>query len=81
MKMSMCQAKKKDEYVDVNKELMKLTPTISLNSIEGEFNPKTLRVTRNYKKESLHILIHSGSTFNFIKARVVKKLKLKTVPT
>lgn len=55
-----------EEYADVNTELMKLTPAISLNAIAGEFNPKTLRVTGYYKKEALKVLVDSGSTFNFI---------------
>lgn len=70
-----------DEYVDVNAELSSLEPEISLNAVEGEFHPKTLRVTGFYKKEAIKILIDSGSMYNFIRESVARRLKLEFTPT
>lgn len=69
-----------EEFVEVSNELMNLTPAISLNAIEGDYHPKTLRVTGFFKKEALRILIDCGSSSNFIKASAVKRLHMKTVP-
>lgn len=71
-----------DEFVDApgepvdESEMMAITPEISLNALEGRFHPRTLRVTGTYKKESLRVLIDSGSSYNVIRANVAKKLKL-----
>lgn len=57
-------------------DLMSLTPEISLHALQGDFHPRTLRMMGTYKKEQLKILIDNGSTFNFVKASVARRLRL-----
>lgn len=61
---------------DVTPALQTLSPEISLHALEGEFNPRTLRLTGYYKREPLKILVDSGSTLNFLKGSVARCLKL-----
>lgn len=61
----------------VSQELLTLDPEISLHALEGEFHPRTLRLTGFYKREALKILIDSGSMLNFIKGSVARRLKLR----
>ncbi|XP_052114450.1 uncharacterized protein LOC127745594 [Arachis duranensis] len=56
-------------------------PRISLNAFEGEFHPETLRVKGTHANKQLLILIDGGSTHNFIKGSVAKKLNLSLTPT
>lgn len=65
---------------DIAPELASLTPEISLQALEGEFHPRTLRLIGFYKRESLKILVDSGSTLNFIKGSVARRLKLRLIP-
>ncbi|XP_072066694.1 uncharacterized protein [Arachis hypogaea] len=56
-------------------------PQISLNAFEGEFYPETLRVKGTHANKQLLILIDGGSTHNFIKRSIAKKLNLSLTPT
>ncbi|XP_072084427.1 uncharacterized protein [Arachis hypogaea] len=49
------------------------TPRISLNALEGEFHPETLRVRGTHGNRPLLILINGGSTHNFVKGLVGNK--------
>lgn len=63
-----------------SQEFQALSPEISLHALEGEFHPRTLRLTGFYKRESLKILVDSGSTLNFLKGSVARRLKLPLFP-
>ena len=54
------------------------TPVISLHALWGADDCKTMRVVGRIKKQSLVMLIDSGSTHNFIDQSVAKRLKCKT---
>ncbi|XLR33619.1 hypothetical protein S83_061519 [Arachis hypogaea] len=56
-------------------------PKISLNALAGEFHPETLRVRGTHSNRQLMILIDGGSTHNFVKGSVAKKLNLSLSPT
>lgn len=60
-----------------------LTPEISLHDLIGIATPSTMRVTRLVNGKRLHILIDSGSTYNFITPKCAKKLGCRniTAPT
>lgn len=69
-----------DVSEDASPELQLLSPEISLYALEGAFHPRTLRLTGYYKRESLKILVDSGSTLNFIKGNVARRLHLPFTP-
>ncbi|GAU15122.1 hypothetical protein TSUD_08600 [Trifolium subterraneum] len=54
---------------------------ISLHALMGHSIPQTLRVVGQIHNHSVGVLIDSGSTHNFVQARVVKQLGLVTQPT
>ena len=47
---------------------------ISLNSVVGIRNPKTMKMLGSVEKEELIVMIDPGATNNFISTRVVQKL-------
>lgn len=53
------------------------TPHISVNDLCGNQSFQTMRVTGTSGKTSIHILIDSGSTHNFLDVAVAKKLGCK----
>lgn len=54
-----------------------LNSEISLHSLQGDYDPRTLRITRYYKKDLLEVLIDNGSSYNFMRVSVARRLKLK----
>ncbi|GJU38057.1 glycoside hydrolase, catalytic domain-containing protein [Tanacetum coccineum] len=61
-------------HEEVSGEVIKFTPQISLNALNGVESFQTLRVTGHVRKHDLHILIHTGSTHNFLDVHKDKKL-------
>ena len=49
-------------------------PKISLNAMEGQYHPSTLRMQGTCNEQPVMVLIDGGSTHNFIKATVANKL-------
>ena len=49
-------------------------PEISLNAITGTPNPKTMRIIRVLRNRQVVILIDSGSTHNFVDAKLAEVL-------
>ncbi|GAV73645.1 gag-asp_proteas domain-containing protein, partial [Cephalotus follicularis] len=54
---------------------------ISMLALAGQHNPNSIRITGMYHEHSIHVLIDSGSTNNFIQERVVTKLDMTCIPT
>ena len=54
---------------------------ISLHALSGHTTPETLRMTGRISHQPVVILIDSGSTHNFVQARLVKSLGLNPQPT
>ncbi|GJV76968.1 retrotransposon-related protein [Tanacetum coccineum] len=55
-------------------EIIEFTPQISLHALNGVESFQTMRVTGHVGKQSLHILIDTGSTHNFLDLDKAKKL-------
>lgn len=53
---------------------------MSLNSLNGQDGTTTMRIFGECNKQSLHILIDSGSTISFIGASVAPRLNCKLTP-
>jgi len=51
-----------------------LVPQISINTMSGHSDFNTIRVSGHRGKKTLHILIDSGSTHNFLDEHLAKKL-------
>jgi hypothetical protein len=51
---------------------MEETPEISLNTIKGTPNPRTMRLVGVLKNQQMVILIDSGSRHNFVDAHLAK---------
>ncbi|KAA0039160.1 ty3-gypsy retrotransposon protein [Cucumis melo var. makuwa] len=58
------------------KEEVKATVDLSINSVVGLSNPRTMKVKVKIKGEEVVVLIDWGSTHNFISKKVVAALKL-----
>lgn len=58
------------------------TPLLSMNALTGTSNFQTMRVTGLHNKKTIHVLIDSGSTHNFLDLAAAKRLgcKLESVP-
>ncbi|XP_074313633.1 uncharacterized protein LOC141648817 [Silene latifolia] len=56
-------------------------PLISLNAMAGHNSFQTMRVTGKVRTHSVHILIDSGSTHNFLDEGVARKLGCRLVNT
>lgn len=54
---------------------------INLNSLTGQNIPRTLRLTRYIYSRPIQILMDRGSTYNFIKPKVVQYGKLLVQPS
>ena len=54
---------------------------ISLNSMEGLTNPKTLRARACVKEQPIVVLIDPGATHNFISIKLTKKMKILVMTT
>ncbi|GJY83096.1 putative mitochondrial protein [Tanacetum coccineum] len=55
-------------------EIIEFTLLISLHALNGVESFQTMRVTRHVGKQTLHILIDTGSTHNFLDVDKAKKL-------
>ncbi|KAD5960328.1 hypothetical protein E3N88_11800 [Mikania micrantha] len=62
---------------DANEAMLEndYTPCISLNAIMGVSSYSTMRVKGSIGTKPLHILIDSGSTYNFLDANLAQKIK------
>jgi len=54
---------------------------LSLNVFTGQYNLQTFQVTAQLAGRSIQILVDSGSSHNFLQARLAKQLGLITAPT
>lgn len=61
------------ENDNVEYEMEGETPQISVNALCGNQSFQTMRVTGISGKTSIHILINSGSTHNFLDVAIAKK--------
>ncbi|XP_074298103.1 uncharacterized protein LOC141628919 [Silene latifolia] len=59
---------------DTEENSVEEQPLISLNAMSGHNSFQTMRVTGKVRSQSVHILIDSGSTHNFLDEEVAKKL-------
>ncbi|KAH6792230.1 hypothetical protein C2S52_002707 [Perilla frutescens var. hirtella] len=64
--------------IDSPSEEIILGDISSLNSLSGAGNPRSLRMWGRAENCSVHVLIDSGSTHNFIQPNVAEKLGIKT---
>ena len=62
------------DEIPLNEGLECSSPVISLNALWGTEGCQTMRLFGKVKKQSLLILVDSGSTYNFIDQSVAKKL-------
>ncbi|KAI4312947.1 hypothetical protein MLD38_023180 [Melastoma candidum] len=70
---------RKSRYEDDRGEEFKVT-LHALNGEIGDSSIQTMKLTGSYKKKTLHILIDSGSTHNFVDASVFKELGVSITP-
>ena len=61
-------------------ELNTLEPCISVNVLSGNHEYQTMRIIGYHGKSSLHILIDSRSTHNFVDIGIADKLELRREP-
>lgn len=61
-----------DEAVDF--EMLEADPCVSLHAMNGMQGYQAMRVTGQYGKKAIHILVDSGSTHNFLDVHLAKKL-------
>ncbi|XP_074266111.1 uncharacterized protein LOC141588577 [Silene latifolia] len=66
---------------EVLEESLEEQPLISLNAISGNNSFQTMRVTGKVRSHSVHILVDSGSTHNFLDEAVARKLGCRLVNT
>jgi hypothetical protein len=67
-----------EEEEEINGEEVQeeeIIPHISLNALEGTVGFHTMKVTGKTGKQTLHILVDSGSTHNFLNSSVAQKLQ------
>ncbi|XP_020249899.1 uncharacterized protein LOC109827316 [Asparagus officinalis] len=62
-----------DLAIELAESLVKRAPSISVQSLSGISASHTIRVVGYYKNQDINILIDSGSTHNFINAKLVKR--------
>jgi len=65
---------------EVEFEGEEVTPQISINAMHGHSGFNTMRVNGHKGKKTLHILIDSGSTHNFLDEQLARKLGCKLEP-
>jgi len=63
-----------DDEVEENKPDT-ITPLIPINALEGTIGFHTLRVISRRDRHLVFILIHSGSTYNFLNIELARKLQ------
>lgn len=69
-----------EEYDGETEEMVE-QPEISLNSVLGINNPKTLNLRGKVHDQDVVIMIDPGATHNFVSTTLVEKLKLPVSPT
>ena len=57
-----------------------LEPQVSMNAMNGATGFHTMRINGHMGKKTLHILIDSGSTHNFLDVNLAKRLGCKIDP-
>ena len=60
---------------------MTLKVEISLNSVVGIMNPKTLRASGNIGEQPVVVLIDPGATHNFLNQKLVEMLGIPVLAT
>jgi hypothetical protein len=55
-------------------------PMISLATITGKMEPRTLKLKGSIKNKNITILVDSGSTHNFVDINLAKQLNLFVYP-
>jgi len=65
---------------EVELDAEELVPQISINAMSGYSSFNTMRVNGHKGKKTLHILIDSGSTHNFLDEHLARKLGCKLEP-
>ncbi|XP_074267352.1 uncharacterized protein LOC141590682 [Silene latifolia] len=68
------------EVGDTEFEVHSIDPHISINALHGSQSFQTMKVTGYMGRKSLHILIDSGSTHNFLDLDLSRKLNLQINP-
>ncbi|XP_043725704.1 uncharacterized protein LOC122672270 [Telopea speciosissima] len=68
------------EHMSIVEELITETSEVSLHALSGKFAPSTIRLMGTYADRQIQVLIDSGSTHNFVQARVAQLLQLHIVP-
>ncbi|KAL2930706.1 Transcription factor bHLH25 [Bienertia sinuspersici] len=58
----------------IHLEMHETDPQISVHALSGNRNYHTMRVTGQYHGHSVHILIDSGSTYNFLDLSTTKRI-------
>ncbi|VFQ74686.1 unnamed protein product [Cuscuta campestris] len=69
-----------EEEEEPDEEIEVAANISSLNSMVGVTTPRFLRLTGRREQHRLDVLIHGGSTHNFVHPRAVKKLGLSIEP-
>ena len=64
----------KDDNEDEEEPVSEKSPQLSIHALERTYNYQTMRVKGSVGRRDLCILIDSGSTHNFIDARIIDKL-------
>ncbi|XP_068475195.1 uncharacterized protein [Phaseolus vulgaris] len=62
----------KDTINEEREPTQSAEPQISVNALTGVTRLRTMRITGYYQKKTMHILIDSGSTHNFLDVQVAK---------
>lgn len=68
-----------EEAPSIGEEQMR--PEISLNSVVGLTNPKTIKMEGEIQGTPVVVMIDPGATHNFISDETVKKLGIRVTPT
>ena len=64
-----------EENTEEEVQAEEIMPHISLNALEGTVGFHTMKVTGKTEKQTLHILVDSGSTHNFLTSSIASKLQ------
>ena len=74
-------SKEEDIHEEPTLEEEEMILTISCNALAGITTPQTLKIEGQIKKKMAIVLIHLGSTHNFIHCKVAKELNFFLYPT
>ncbi|GAV86282.1 RVP_2 domain-containing protein [Cephalotus follicularis] len=68
------------EFPNISTQHDTAFPKISMNALSGQLSSNSLRLTGKHHNHSVHVLVDSSSTHNFIRLDTVAKLKLPISP-